>query len=122
MSENLDLVRSIFAAWERGDFSSVEWADPEIEWVIAAGPTPGRWTGLPKIAEAWRGFLSTWEEARVVVDDYREFDDERVLVFLHYSGRGKTSGLEARANRVEGRVPVSLARRQGDEARPLLGP
>ncbi len=94
MSENLDLVRSIFAAWERGDFSSVEWADPEIEWVIAAGPTPGRWTGLPKIAEAWRGFLSTWEEARVVVDDYREFDDERVLVFLHYSGRGKTSGLE----------------------------
>jgi ketosteroid isomerase-like protein len=94
MSENLDLVRSIFAAWERGDFSSVEWADPEIEWVVAAGPTPGRLTGLPKIAEAWRGFLSIWEDARVVVDDYREFDDERVLVFLHYSGRGKTSGLE----------------------------
>ena len=94
MSENLDLVRSIVAAWERGDFSSVEWADPEIEWVIAAGPTEGRLTGLPKIAEAWRGFLSTWEDARVVVDDYREFDDERVLVFLHYGGRGKTSGLE----------------------------
>ena len=94
MSENLDLVRSIFADWERGDFSSVEWADPEIELVIAAGPTPGRWTGLPKIADAWRGFLSTWDDARVTVDDYRELDVERVLVFLHYSGRGKTSGLE----------------------------
>ena len=94
MSANLDLVRSIFAAWERRDFSRSDWADPEIEFVIARGPAPGHWKGLTAMAEAWRGFLSAWDSWSVEADEYRELDDERVLVLSHYTGRGKTSGLD----------------------------
>jgi ketosteroid isomerase-like protein len=41
------------------------------------------------------GLLSAWEEFRgEKVDEYRELDGERVLVFHSWSGRGKASGLE----------------------------
>ena len=93
-SANLDLVRSIYAAWERGDFSSTEWAHPEIEYVFADGPHPGTWTGLNGMARAQRDFLTAWEEWRIEADEYRALDDARVLVFARMSGRGKTSGLE----------------------------
>ena len=94
MSANLDLVRSIYADWERGDFHSTEWADPEIEYVIVDGPVPGSWTGLDGMEEGMRHVVRGWAELRVEVDEYRELDDERVLVLTRRSGRGKASGLE----------------------------
>ena len=46
------------------------------------------------MAEAWRDVLSAFEELRAVADQYLVLDDERVLVLMHFSGRGNTSGLE----------------------------
>jgi ketosteroid isomerase-like protein len=91
---NLDIVRSIYADWERGDFSSAEWADPEVELVIADGPAPGSWIGQAGMAEGFRDFVNAWQEYRVGADEYLELDDERVLAFVHLDARGKTSGLE----------------------------
>ena len=102
MSENLELVRSIYAAWERGDFESAPWAHPEIEWVSADGPDPGSWIGRAGMAEGFRDWLSLWEDFRLQAEDYREIDDERVLVLDHLSGRGKTSGLEVGQLRATG--------------------
>ena len=87
-------MRSICADWGRGDFSSVQWAHPEIEYVIVGGVQPGTWMGVTSMVERWRDDLPDWEDLRVEADKYRELDDERVLVLVHRSGRGKTSGLE----------------------------
>ena len=93
--ENVEVVRSVVAGWERGDYSSVEWADPNIEFVVADGPAPGMWTGVAGMAEGWRGFLSAWEGFRgEAVEAYRRLEGDRVLMLHGWSGRGKRSGLE----------------------------
>ena len=95
MAENLDLVRSIYADWERGDYySSTAWAHPEIEFVVMDGPSPGGLIGVSAVEDNWRVFQETWEDYRVTANDYRELDADRVLVLARFSGRGKTSRLE----------------------------
>jgi ketosteroid isomerase-like protein len=94
MSENLDLVRSIYADWERGDFGSVEWADSQIEWVMIDGPTPGHRTGSGSAAREFGAFLSAWEDLYIHGDDFRELNGARVLALFHFGGRGKSSGVE----------------------------
>jgi ketosteroid isomerase-like protein len=94
MSTNLDLVRSIYAAWERGDFSGSEWADPEIEFVFADGPEPGRWTGLGEMAVRYGDWLRGWKDFRAEPEEYLVIDDNRILVLVHNTGRGRASGVE----------------------------
>ena len=116
-SANLDLVRSLYAEWERapreltdreladwevGDAGRTDWADPEIQFVFADGPTPGEWTGLAGITDGMRGFLTSWEGWHLIADEYRELDGERVLVLVHYAGRGRESGLDLSLMRTEG--------------------
>ena len=93
-SSNLDLVRSICEAWERGDFRTVDWAHPQIEWVMIDGPTPGQRTGSASAAGEFGAFLSVWEHLQIAAESYRELDDSRVLAFTRFSGRGKSSGFE----------------------------
>ena len=93
---NVNLVRRIFADWDRGDFSSAGWADPEVELVLVDGPQPGAWRGVEAMGAAMGEFLSAWEHMRVRADEYLVLDDERVLVLVRWTGRGRTSGLDLR--------------------------
>ena len=94
MSENLDLVHSIYAEWERGEFSAKpEWADPGIEFVVPDGPEPSTRTGIAA-APGVEAFVKLWEALRFDAEEYRELDDGSVLVMSRMRGRGAGSGAE----------------------------
>ena len=113
-------MRSIYADWERGDFSRADWAHPEFEYVVVGGPEPRSGTGLAGMADAMRGTLSAWEDYRIEAAECRELDDERVLVFTRASGRGKASGLDVGQIRAEGTDVFHI--RQGKVTRLVLYP
>ena len=126
-SENLDLVRSIYAGLERGDFSSVEWADPEIEYVIADGPEPATFRGRAGLSEVMRTLFREVESVRGEVEQYRELDAEHVLVLTRNFGRGKLSGVPVSAKHAEvfevhgGRVTRIVVYYERDRALADLG-
>jgi ketosteroid isomerase-like protein len=94
VSSNLDLVKSIYAAWERGDWSSVDWADPDIEFSVVGGLDEGSWKGVAGMANAWTDQLRAWQDLRAVAEEFRELDDGRVLVLMRNEGRGRGSGID----------------------------
>jgi ketosteroid isomerase-like protein len=96
-SGNLDLVRSIYQQWERGDWSYA-WADPEIEYLGGDGLESRVTNGIAAMDASWRSFREAWGEFHPQAEEFRELDDRRVLVLIHRSGRGKASGLELQAN------------------------
>jgi ketosteroid isomerase-like protein len=90
---NVDLVRSIFAATERGDFSSAQWADPGVEYVLVDEFQPGTAVGAEGLAETMPTLFMDIEDFHMEAEEYRELDGERILVIITSSGCGKSSGL-----------------------------
>jgi ketosteroid isomerase-like protein len=93
-SANVDLVRSIFASWEAGDFSSAGWAHPDIVFSSPQGVESADAHGLAEMSAAWGRTMSAWREIRTWLEECRELDAERVLALWSFSGHGKLSGLD----------------------------
>ena len=97
--ENVELVRGVIAANDRGDVARVFDAyDPAIEWHVARvaadiGDFEAVYRGHDGVRAFWRQWLSAWE---AVAFEYEEFIDAgpNVVTILTQRMRGRTSGVE----------------------------
>jgi len=94
VQENAALVRSIYADWGRGDFSSAAWADPQIEFSFVDGPEPGKWSGRPAMAKRYGEWLSGWNDFRAELEELIVVDSARILALVHNSASGRASELK----------------------------
>lgn len=94
--ENVDLVRSGIAAWNRRDADLwLTYAAPEIEWV-PAGPAAVQqavYTGYDEVAQGLTAVWEDWEVFEFAESEARDLGDS-VLWLGHVKMRGGTSHVE----------------------------
>jgi ketosteroid isomerase-like protein len=88
---NVEIVRKIYGAWERGDFSSTDWADPEIEFTIP-GPDLEVHRGIDSMGRAWADWLGVFDELSIRGESFHDGGD-KVVVEQVFRGKGKGSGI-----------------------------
>jgi ketosteroid isomerase-like protein len=109
--DNVDIVRSFYDAWARGELP-VELLDPEGEYVNPAGAIePGVRRGVEAFSEALRSVLEGWESWHMEPEELTAIGDQ-VAVVVAYKARGRTSGIE-----VEGRESALFTLRDGKVVR-----
>jgi ketosteroid isomerase-like protein len=87
--ENVELVRRICEGWGRGDFASVDWADPEI---VFRTPDGLEVRGREEMGRAWGEWLSTFDHFTSGAFEYFDSGDQ-VVTFNRFGGTAKNSGL-----------------------------
>ena len=65
------------------------------------------------MAAGWRDFLTAWDGFRIKGVEYREIDNERVLVLTRQGGRGKASGLDL--GQMQGKGGAALFHFRGEK-------
>jgi ketosteroid isomerase-like protein len=93
VSANLDLVRSIYADWERGE-SVLDLMSEDVVWDFSRRQIePEIYYGHDGVRTFARALFEAWSELRQTADEFVAAGD-RVLVHLTIEGRGRSSGLE----------------------------
>lgn len=95
---NVEALRRGYEALNQGDLSPVlELLDPEIEWHEPGdSPEAGTHHGRDSFERFLRGWMDSFEGFRVVPVEVAERGD-KLIAFVHQSGRGRASGVEVDA-------------------------
>ena len=92
--ENVDKTRSYIEAYNRRDFDTALCdCDPDVEWVLPEHQSADSGVGLYQIRRFWDGLDETFDELKLVPQEYVDGGD-RVAVRLRYYIIGKGSGVE----------------------------
>ena len=96
--ENVEVVRRFFDAYLRGAFGeAVAHLAPEIVYEVGQ-ELPAR--RPDEVRAMWERWESEWEELETVPEEFIDAGD-KVIVIVHYSGRGRGSGIEVEDRQFE---------------------
>ena len=95
-AEPVAVVQRAFEAWGRGGIDAMlELADPGIEWIVRHDlPDAGIYQGHEGVRQLLGRFEEVLEDQWIEPQEFIEAADDRVIVPLHWGGRGKVSGVE----------------------------
>jgi ketosteroid isomerase-like protein len=95
-SRRVRVAMDAYDAWNRGDFEAmVKNVAPDVEWVTSrVFPDFDRvYRGHDGMRRFWNTMHAAWEVIDVRPTRFVEYGD-RILVELHFNGRGRESGVE----------------------------
>jgi ketosteroid isomerase-like protein len=91
---DVELLRELYAEWERGDFSREIFADEIVSQNRGFVDMDSGQRGLDEVVAVQRAWLQQWERPfRVEAEEFLEAGDV-VVVLIRWVGRGKGSGAE----------------------------
>jgi ketosteroid isomerase-like protein len=94
--ENVEIVRTVFEAWNREDLAGVQrHISPNWEWHTAQlfPGTDAVYRGKEGYTKFWNTFREPWESIRIELERVEDLGD-RVLVLFTFHGKGKGSGVD----------------------------
>lgn len=93
----MDIVRRVYEGWARGDFSGIDYFDPDIEFEMADWPHQTKVHGIEAMWETWRSTLSAFDDFRSTPMGFEPYGDN-VLVLNRIEASGKESGADVGAD------------------------
>ena len=94
---NLDLVKSAFDAWNRGDIEAfADHAADDVAWLEVSGRPEGSTSerlGRDRMRQSLESLFEAWEIYSLEPVQIHDLGD-RVLAIVREVGRGRTSGVE----------------------------
>ncbi len=93
--ESVEIVRRLYAHWERGAFPE-DFYDAEVEHLRIAMEAPdveGQWRGLDGLRASMIEYFDAFTDLRIEAEQIVDLGGDRVLVLSRQTARGRTSGV-----------------------------